>query len=151
MLQQQVRETRAAAASIGLGLDVVEVLGGDYARAFAALAALRPSALVVGSHSFLLRDRKAIIELVARVRLPAIYEWPRQVQEGGLMSYGANDMETYKQVASYIDRIFKGAKPGDLPIWQPTKLYLVINRNTAKALGLTIPQSLLLRADEVIE
>lgn len=149
--QQQVRETRDAAASIGLGLDVVEVRGGDYVRAFAALAALRPPALVVGSHLLFMRDRKSIIELVARARLPAIYEWPRQVKEGGLMSYGANEIETYRQVASYIDRIFKSAKPADLPIWQPTKLHLVINRNTAKTLGIMLPQSLLLRADEVIE
>jgi len=149
--QQQVRETRAAAASIGLGLDVVEVRGGDYARAFASLAALRPPALVVGSHLLFMRDRKTVIELVARARLPAIYEWPRQVKEGGLMSYGANEIETYRQVASYIDRVFKGAKPADLPIWQPSKLHLVINRKTAKALDITLPQSLLLRADEVIE
>ena len=149
--QQQVRETRAAAASISLGLDVVEVRGGDYARAFTALAALRPSALVVGSHLLFMRDRKAIIELVARTRLPAIYEWPRQVKEGGLMSYGANDIENYVQVASYIDRIFNSAQPADLPVWHPSKLHLVINRNTAKALGITLPQSLLLRADEVVE
>jgi len=89
--------------------------------------------------------------LGAKHRLPAIYEWPLQVQDGGLMSYGASDMETYQQVAIYIDRPFQSAKPSELPIWQPSKLYLVINLKTAKALGLTIPQSFLLRADQIIE
>ena len=148
---QQLVETKAAAAALGLGLDVVEVQAADYRRAFAAIAALRPQALVVGASGSLLRDRKEIIALAAEHRLPAIYEWPRQVKEGGLMSYGANEIETYQQVASYIDRIFRGAKPADMPIWQPSKLHLVINRRTANALGLTIPQSLLLRANEVIE
>ncbi len=151
MMPTQVQETRAAASALGLSLEVVDVKGGDYAGAFAAMAAQRAQALVVGAAPAFNRDRIAIIEQAAKVRLPAIYEWPRQVKDGGLMSYGANDLETYKQVASYIDRIFKGAKPSDLPIWQPSRLYLVINLKTAKALGLTIPQTLLLRADEVIE
>ena len=148
---QQLLETRTAAASLGLGLDVVVVRGGDYSRAFAAIAALRPQALVVGASSAFLRHRREIIALAAKYRLPAIYEWPRQVNEGGLMSYGASDLETYRQVASYIDRLFKGASPGELPIWQPSRLHLVINARTAKALGLSVPQSLLLRADEVIQ
>ena len=149
--QLQVDETRAAATSLGLEMDLVEVKGGDYARAFAALAATHSQGVVVGANPFFLRDRKLIIELAARHRVPAIYEWPRQVRDGGLMSYGPSDDETYRQVASYIDRILKGAKPGDLPIWQPSKLYLVINRGVARALGVALPQSLLLRADEVIE
>jgi len=147
----QLQETRAAAVSMGLDLDVVEVRGGDYASAFASINALNPQALVVGANSGFVFDRKTIIALAARYRLPAIYEWPRQVKDGGLMSYGANDIETYRQVASYIDRIFKGAKPMDMPIWQPSRLYLVINLRTAKALDLLIPQSLILRADELIE
>jgi putative ABC transport system substrate-binding protein len=149
----QAEETRAATASLGLALDVVVVPGRDYAQAFAAIAALRPppQGLVVGAHPYFLRDRKEIIDLATKRRLPAIYEWPRQVKEGGLMSYGANEVETYQRVASYIDRIFKGAKPSDLPIWQPSKLHLVINLAAARAIGLVLPQSLLLRADEVIE
>ena len=150
-LQQQIEETRVAASSLGLQLDIVEVRGGDYAGAFSAIARRRPQALLVGAQSLLLRDRKYVIELAAKYRLPASYEWSSQVRDGGLMSYGASDVETYKQVASYIDRIFKGAKPGDLPIWQPHKLHLVINLKTAKALGLMIPHSVMLRADEVIE
>jgi len=97
------------------------------------------------------RDQKKIIDLAAKYRLPAIYEWPQQVQNGGLMSYGASDVETYKQVAAYIDRLFKGARPADLPVWQPSKLHLVINLKTAKTLGIALPPSLLLRADEVIQ
>jgi putative ABC transport system substrate-binding protein len=151
MLKQQIAETRTAAATLGIDLDVAQVRGRDYARAFAAMAAKRPQALVVGAQSVFLRDRKKIIELAAKYRLPAIYEWPRQVQDGGLMSYGASDVATYREVASYIDRIFKGAKPGDLPIWLPSKLNLVINLKTAKALGLTLPPSLLARADEVVQ
>jgi putative ABC transport system substrate-binding protein len=151
MLKQQISETRSAASTLGIELDVTEVRGSDYARVFAAMAPRRPQALIVGAQAVLLRDRKQIIELAAKYRLPAIYEWPRQVQDGGLMSYGANDVATYAQVASYIDRIFKGARPGDLPIWQPSRLHLVINLKTAAALGITIPQSLLMRADEVIQ
>ena len=151
VLKQQIAETRSAAATLGIDLDVAEVRGSDYARAFAAMAAKRPQALVVGAQSVFLRDRKKIIELAAKYRLPAIYEWPRQVQDGGLMSYGASDVATYREVASYIDRIFKGARPGDLPIWLPSKLNLVINLRTAKALGLVLPPSLLARADEVVQ
>ncbi|MEO7852676.1 MAG: ABC transporter substrate-binding protein [Rubrivivax sp.] len=147
----QLQETRAAAVSMGLDLVVVEARGGDYVRAFAAIGALHAQALVVAANAGFLRDRKTIIALAAKYRLPATYEWPRQVKDGGLMSYGADDIETYKQVTSYIDRLFKGAKPMDMPIWQPSLLYLVLNLRTAKALGLAIPQSLLLRADEVIE
>ena len=146
----EVQEMRKAAASLGVELIVVEARGGDYAKAFAAISEARPAALVVAATSRFVRDRNQIIELAASHRLPAVYEWPQQVKDGGLMSYGASDTETYRRVAAYVDRIFKGAKPSELPIEQPSKLLLVINLKTAKALGLTIPQSLLLRADEVI-
>jgi putative ABC transport system substrate-binding protein len=150
-MRQQLQEVRKAASSLGVDLTVVDVRGGDYDRAFITIAAARPQALLVGAHSFFVRDRKKVIELAAKYRLPAIYEWPLQVRDGGLMSYGASDTETYRQVATYIDRIFQGAKPGDLPIWQPSKLHFVINVKTAKALGLAIPPLLLLRADELIQ
>lgn len=146
----QVEEVRRAAARLSLDIVVVEVRGGDYASAFADVAAARPAALFVGAHSRFVRDRSRIIELAAKGRFPAIYEWPQQVRDGGLMSYGASDVETYRQVAIYVDRIFKGARPSELPIEQPSKLLLVINLNAANAMGLSIPQSLLLRADEVI-
>lgn len=151
MVQQQVEETQTAASQLGLQLRVTEVIEGDYARAFAAMALSRPHALLVGAQAIHVRDRKQIIELAAKYRLPASYEWPRQVRDGGLMSYGASDVVTYRQVASYIDRILKGAKPADLSIWQPSSVHLVINLKTAKALGLTIPPAVMLRADELIE
>lgn len=150
-INTQVQEVRKAAASLGLELIVIEARGGDYAKAFSAISTARPAALFVGANSRFVRDRQQIIDLAAMYRLPAIYEWPRQVKDGGLMSYGASDTETYRRVASYVDRIFKGATPSELPIEQPSKLLLVINLKAAKAMGLTVPQSLLLRADEVIQ
>src|SRR5262249_3560265 len=98
-----------------------------------------------------LDQRTRIVELAARRRLPSLFGLIDFVEAGGLMSYGANDIERFRRVASFVDRILKGAKPGDLPVEQPTKFELVINLKTAKALGLTIPQSLLIRADQVIE
>ena len=95
--------------------------------------------------------RAAIIETSKRLRIPDMYESRTLVAAGGLVSYGANTGELYRQAAGYVDRIFKGAKPGDLPVEQPTKVDLVLNLKTAKAIGLTIPQSLLLRADELIQ
>ena len=148
---QQLREVQQAAATLGVELVVATVRGGDYGAAFATMAAGRPAALFVGAHSFFIRDRKSIIDFAATHRLPAIYEWPLFVKAGGLMSYGASDVETYRQVAVYIDRILKGANPGDVPIWQPSKLYLVINVGTAKAIGLTIPPAIMVRADELIQ
>ena len=91
------------------------------------------------------------IDLVAKHKFAAIYEWGVYANSGGLMSYGANLLDEYRRVAPYVDKILKGAKPGDLPIEQPTKFELVINLKTAKALGLIIPPSLLLRADQVLE
>lgn len=148
--ERQVKEIQQAAAMLRVDLPVVHVRGRDYDTAFATISAGRPSALFVGAHSFFVRDRSIITELAAKHRLPAIYEWPSMVRAGGLMSYGANEAETYRQVAAYVDRVLQGANPGDVPVWQPSKLYLVVNMITAKALGMTLPPSLLLRADEVI-
>jgi ABC-type uncharacterized transport system substrate-binding protein len=148
---RQVQEAQQAAASVGVKLVVVEVRDRGYDHAFAAIAAERPEALLVGANAQFYIDRKRIIELAAKHRLPAIYEWPEQAEDGGLMAYGTSLAGLARRAAVYIDRIFKGAKPADLPIEQPTKFELVINLKTAKALGLTIPPSLLLRADQVIE
>ena len=145
------QEAEKAAAALGIKLVVVEVRGGDYARAFATIAAERAAALFVGATPSLARDGKRIVELAASHRLPAMYEWPAQVEDGGLMSYGSTPDALYRRVAAYLDRIFKGAKPGDLPVEQPATFELVINLRTAKALGLAIPPALLLRADRVIE
>jgi len=148
---RQGKEVQKAASSLGVKLAVVEVRGGDYEGAFASMVANRPGALFVGAHSYFMRDRKRIIELAAKHRLPAIYEWPEQVDDGGLMSYGTRIAWVSQRAAAHVDRIFKGAKPADLPVEQPTKFELVINLKTAKALGLTIPPSLLGRADEIIQ
>lgn len=150
-IRLQVQETQQAAASLGIKLAVTEVQAGDYARAFAALAGERPEALFVGAHTFFFRDRKQIIALAAKHRLPAIYEWPEHVDDGGLMSYGSSLPGTTRRVAVYVDRLFKGARVADLPIEQPAEFQLVLNLRTARALGLTLPPSLVARADRVVE
>ena len=147
----QVQEARTAAVALGIELLVTEVRGGDYERAFATIAAQRPGALFVGAHTSFSRDRVQIIALAAKHRLAAMYEWREQVAAGGLMSYGSSMAFLQQRLAVYVDRILKGANPGTMAVEQPTRFELVINRKTAKALGLVIPQSLLLRADEVIE
>jgi putative tryptophan/tyrosine transport system substrate-binding protein len=119
--------------------------------AFAAARAARPEALLVHPHPMSWLERRRIIQLASEIRLPAIYEGADFVTAGGLMAYGASLVDMSRRAAGYIDRILKGATPADLPVEQPTKFDLVINLKTAKALGLTIPQSLLLRADQVIQ
>jgi putative ABC transport system substrate-binding protein len=150
-IHQQVLETRAAAKALGVELRVVPVRGGDYAAAFAALARERVAALVVGSHQYFFRDRRRVVDLAATHRLPAMYEWDEQVAAGGLMAYSTSRRGLYQRLAAYMDRIHRGAKPGELPIERPTKFELVINLKAARAIDLVVPHSLLLRADEVIE
>jgi putative ABC transport system substrate-binding protein len=145
-----VQEAEKAASSLGVKLIAVDVQGDDYDRAFARLAAERPAALFVLASPFFFRDMKQIIVLAAKHRLPAIYEWREQAVEGGLMAYGSSLAERSRRAAAYVDRILKGADAAELPVEQPTKFELVVNLNTAKALGLTIPPSVLARADEII-
>ena len=149
--QTFVEEAHKAAASLGIKLVVAEVQGSDYDGAFVAMRNGRADAVLVQGAPTFNRDGKRIIALAAKHKLPAIYEWRHHVEEGGLMAYGGNASELQGRVASYIDRIFKGAKPGDLPVEQPTKFELVINLQTAKTLGLTIPPTLLSLADKLIE
>ncbi|MEP6874565.1 MAG: ABC transporter substrate-binding protein [Burkholderiales bacterium] len=148
---QQLQETHKAAAALGVRLTVAEVRGGDYVRAFAALAADKPGALLVGAHTYFVRDRQQIIALATQHRLPSMWEWREQAQDGGLMSYSTSLYGLNQRIASHIDRIFKGTKPGDIPIEQPTRFELVVNLKTAKALGVAISPALRLQADEVIE
>jgi putative ABC transport system substrate-binding protein len=111
----------------------------------------RAGALTVMGTPMFFTERRRLVDLAAKNRLPAAYGSRDYVDAGGLMAYGANQAELWRRAATYVDKILKGAKPGDLPVQQPTKFELVINLKTAKALGLTIPQSLLLRADEIIQ
>lgn len=119
--------------------------------AFTAFARTRPDALIVGPDPFFTGRARLIAELAARNRLPAIYSFNPHPEAGGLMSYGENLTANFRRGASYVDKVLKGAKPANLPVEQPTRLELVLNMKTARALGLTIPQSMLLRVDRVIE
>ena len=123
----------------------------DFDVAFSAMTRDRPDALFLVTDALTTLNRKRILEFAAAHRIPAMYEFGFLVQDGGLMSYGANSDDIFRRAAVYVDRIFKGAKPGELPVEQPTRYYLLVNLKTAKGLGLTIPQSLLLRADEVVQ
>jgi putative ABC transport system substrate-binding protein len=145
-------ETRAGAQSIGLEPRLLDVRRtDDLEAAFEAAARERADALIVGLDALTEANRTVIAELAARRRLPAIYPAKTYIDAGGLIAYGVNLVHLYRRAAVYVDRILKGAKPGDLPVEQPTKLELIVNLNAAKALGLTIPPTLLARADEVIE
>jgi putative tryptophan/tyrosine transport system substrate-binding protein len=119
--------------------------------AFAAMTKARAEALLVVPSPFFNNHAQRIVDLAAQSRLPAIYHDRLFVPAGGLMAYDVDRLAIFRRLGVYVDKIFKGAKPGDLPVEQPTKLDLLINLKTAKALGLTIPQSLLRRADQVIE
>ena len=140
----------AQATGIELRITTVGSGGEGYERAFESMAAANVEALFVPAFPRFVRDAPRIIELAAKRRIPAVYEWPFLAEQGGLMAYGPTPGELEQRVASFVDRILKGAKPGNLPVEQPTRFGLVINLKTAKALGLAIPQSLLLRADKVI-
>jgi putative ABC transport system substrate-binding protein len=147
-----VREAEKAATALGIRLQVVEVRDPDeFERALMVIAKDRPDALYVVGNPNLFSQRPRVLALVERTRLPAIWSESTWVTDGGLIGYAPNQPDMYRRGAWYVDRILHGAKPADLPIEQPTKFELVINRKTAKALGLTIPHSLLLRADQVIE
>ncbi len=148
----QFNVVQDAAQPLGLQIQNVQVLDPSAIQgAFQAASNGRVGALLVLAQPFTLLHRTQIVELAGRSRLPAIYTWRSFVDAGGLMAYGPNLLELYRRAATYVDKILKGAKPADLPVEQPTKFELVINLKTAKALGLKIPQSVLVRADEVIQ
>jgi ABC-type uncharacterized transport system substrate-binding protein len=145
------RQTEEAARALDVKLNYVAIRGEDLDSAFRGMLTERNQAALVFSTPLLFANRRQLIAVAARHRLPVVYEFKDYVTSGGLVSYGVDIPGAWRQAARFVDRILKGANPADLPIEQPTTFELVINLATAKALGLTIPPSLLLRADQVIE
>lgn len=149
-LRYQHVERAAQALRVG-----VQPLGvrepNDFDTAFAAMVQHRPDALLLVTDALTRLNRKRVIDFAAAHRIPAMYEFDFLVQDGGLMSYGPSQDENFRRAASYVDRILKGAAPASLPVERPSRYYLAINLKTARSLGLTVPPSLLVRADQVIE
>ena len=147
-----LRTIEKAASSLAVELIAVEVHDdAEIERAISTLASEPGGGLIVFPDTFNAVHRQTIIALVERYRLPAIYYFGYFAMDGGLISYGPDEIDLFRRTATYVDRILKGEKPGDLPVQQPTKFQLVINLKTAKALGLTVPLPLQASADEVIE
>jgi len=146
-----VEDLKAAAPSLAIELSFVSArTPEEFGPAFSAVSRARAQALYVLDTPLFFAHRATLLELASKARLPAIYSYSRWADEGGLMSYGANSADLFRRSAGYVDKILKGAKPRDLPIEQPTTFELVVNLKTARALGITLPESILLHADEVI-
>jgi putative ABC transport system substrate-binding protein len=146
------KETQDAARTLGIELQSLEVKGpADFATVFGLAGQKRPDAFLTIDDPLTLSQRDQILDFAAANRLPAIYGIEEFAAAGGLMTYGASIPDLYRRAATYVDKILRGAKPGELPVEQPTKFDLVINLKTAKALGLTVPQTLLVATDKVIE
>ena len=150
--ERTVREVEEAARAKGVQLPILKASGdGEFATTFEFLSQLRAGGLVVAADPLFGSRREELVTMAARIRVPAIYAFREYVDSGGLISYGPNLTATYREAGSYVGKILAGALPADLPMQQPTKFELAINLKTAKTLGLTMPQSLLARADAVIE
>ena len=148
----QLRETEVAARALGVKLQSLGVRGAkEFDAAFTAMRRERVGALIVLPDLLFYDHQRRLLNLAAKSRLPVMYEERGFAEAGGLMAYGPNYNDLFRRSAAFVDKILKGAKPVDLPVEQPTKFELVVNLKTAKALGLTIPQSVLIRADEVIQ
>ena len=151
-LECVMRDMQEAARANGWRLSILKAsTENEIDAALAASSDCTPAALVVAADWFFDSRREQLVALAARQAIPAIYEWREFAEVGGLMSYGPSLTDTFRQAGVYAGRVLAGAKPADLPIQQPTRFELVVNLKTAKALGLTIPPSILGRADEVIE
>jgi len=149
---REMKETEDAARALGLTLRPVQVRGlNDFNSAFSAITRERPDGLVTLVESLTLTHRRRIADFAAKRRLPMIAELRQFAEAGGLMTYGASQSDLFRRAATYVDKILKGAKPADLPVEQPMRFELVINMKTAKALDLTIPQTVLIRVDQVIQ
>ena len=150
--KDMLKAAEVAARALGVRLQFVEARGPEnFDRAFSEMTRARAGALTVLPSNMFISERRRLVDLAAKNRLPAVYPWREFVDAGGLMSYGLNVADLFRRAATYVDKILKGAKPADLPVEQPTKFELVINLKTAKVLGLTIPQPLQRRADQMIE
>jgi ABC-type uncharacterized transport system substrate-binding protein len=147
-----LRETEVAARALAVGLLFLEANGpDDFERAFSEMRRGGAEGLTVLTSIMFFSERRRLVDLAAKNRLPTVYPWREPVDAGGLLAYGPNLPDLLRRAAGYVDRILKGVKPADMPVEQPTKFELVVNLKAAKGLGLTIPPSLLARADEVIE
>src|SRR5258705_8420736 len=147
-----LKGAEVAARALGVRLQLVETRGPeDFDRAFPDMIRARAEALIVVPSAMFFSERRHLVDLAAKNRLPAVYPLREFVDAGGLMAYGPNLADLFRRAATYVDKILKGAKPAELPVEQPTKYELVITLKTAKALGLKSPPSLLLRADQAIE
>jgi putative tryptophan/tyrosine transport system substrate-binding protein len=151
-IDSQTRDMQAAAQVLGVRLQIVHASAErDFDAAFATLRELHAGALVIGNDGLLINRNEQLAALALRHAMPVVYQFPEFAAAGGLMSYGSSVIESARLVGAYAGRILKGEKPGNLPVQQATKIELIINIRTAKALGLTFPLTLLGRADEVIE
>jgi putative ABC transport system substrate-binding protein len=151
-IEEELKEATETARSLGLALKFFQVrTPHDFDATFEAVAAARPNAMMTIGHGMLIGNSKRIADFALKARLPAVFPEREFVDAGGLMAYGPDIGSNFHRAASFVDKILKGAKPGDLPIEQPTKWGLVVNLRTAKALGLKIPGSVLVRADELIQ
>jgi len=148
----EVKDAEAAAKLVGLQLVTVQArTPEEFPAAFAAIAKAHAGAVDIWGDPVFGRHRAVLIDLATKARLPTMFKARENVVAGGLISYGPDFVDLYRRAASYVDKILRGTKPADLPVEQPTKIDLVVSLKTAKALGLTVPPSLLLRADQVIE
>ena len=151
-VETQIRDIRKVADAKGLELLILRAgVEGDFESAFASVVQLHTGGLVVAADPFLFAHHEKLVALAAQAAVPAIYEWREFAAIGGLISYGSSLSSSYRQAGAYVGRILKGEKPVDLAVQQPTRFELVVNLKTARELGLTIPPSILARADEVIE
>jgi putative tryptophan/tyrosine transport system substrate-binding protein len=150
--ETQTKDFEAAAHRLGLQIHVLSIgAERDFGPAFATLVQMRAGALIIAPDAFFMNQNEQLVALAARHTIPTMYFRQEFVSAGGLISYGSSLTESYREAGNYVARILKGEKPADLPVVEPTKIELAINRQTAKTLGLSIPQDLLVAADEVIE